>query len=292
MGIGRFKFVLWTTDADASFAGLLAMYEKYEWGYYHAGLEFCPTTGTPHLDGYYEYPSQRRWKTEHKKFIKFFGTGYGDLQMAQGTSAENADYSEKDGGRYETAGTASKGQGFRTDLLGLKDDICAGKRTVEEVCLEDPLTFHQYGRTLQKIEDIALRKQFRDWMTTCDWYHGPTSTGKSARAFAAFDPVTHYVWKTNDKWQDGYTGQPTVIINDFRGEIKYNELLQMIDRYPHYVPRRGREPAPFLAKHLIITSSLPPESVYHNRCDEDKIEQLLRRITLIFTGNFGFEVGV
>lgn len=301
MTVGRFKFVLWTTDPDLSFGQLVELHEKYEWSYYHAGLEHCPKTGKAHIDGYFEYPTQRRWGTENKKWVKKFGKGYGDLQLAQGTAAENRDYSEKEGGRFETKGTAHQGQGFRTDLLGVKDDIMSGKRTVDQVALEDPSMYHQYGRTLQKIEDIALRKQHRDWMTTCDWYHGPTETGKSARAFEGYHPDTHYVWKDDKGWQDGYVGQPIVVINDFRGSISYNELLQMIDRYPHFVPRRGREPAPFLAKHVIITSSLSPGQVYHRRDDEDKIEQLLRRIKVISTHppipiqhpltDFGFEVG-
>ena len=61
------------------------------------------------------------------------------------------------------------------------------------------------------------------------------------------------MWKDDNDWQDGYTGQETVIINDFRGGIKYAVLLQLIDKWPAFVSRRGREPAPFLAKHVIIT---------------------------------------
>jgi len=283
MGVGRFKFVLWTNNPDLTFKALSEMKLKYEWTYYHAGLELCPSTGKQHVDGYYEYATQRKWFTEHKKFVKKFSKGYGDLQVASGTAGENLDYSEKDGGHFETAGEASKGQGSRTDLATYKSDILEGTMTVDEITCMDPQVFHQYGRTLQKLEDIALRRKFRSWMTTCEWIYGPTATGKSERAFDLYHPDTHYVWKTNDKWQDGYTGQDTVIINDFRAEIKYNELLQMIDKYPHFVPRRGREPAPFLAKHIIITSSLPPQTLYHNRCDEDSIEQLLRRCTVTFT---------
>jgi hypothetical protein len=86
--------------------------------------------------------------------------------------------------------------------------------------------YHQYGRTLHKIEDIVLRTKYRSWMTTCTWYYGPTATGKSHRAFEGFNPITDYVWADDNGWQDGYTGQPRVIINDFRGDIiKYNELL-------------------------------------------------------------------
>ena len=35
------------------------------------------------------------------------------------------------------------------------------------------------------------------------------------------------------------------------------------------------------AKHIIITSSLPPEKVYWRRDNEDYLEQLFRRIKII-----------
>ncbi len=174
-------------------------------------------------------------------------------------------------------GTISS-QGKRTDLLEIRDSILSG-RSVDDLVVDDPLTYHQYGRTLHKLEDIALRKRFRTWMTTCDWIYGPTGVGKSHRSFQDFQPSTHYVWRADNGWQDGYTGQETVILNDFRGEIRFNELLQMIDKWPHYVKRRGREPAPFLAKHIIITSSVHPEVLYYD--DHDHLDQLYRRITII-----------
>ena len=97
-----------------------------------------------------------------------------------------------------------------------------------------------------------------------------------------FHPETHYIWKLNDNgWQDGYTQQPIVVMNDFRGEVKYNDLLQIIDKWPYSVPRRGREPIPFLSTKVIITSSLKPDQVYNRRDAEDSIQQLLRRIKII-----------
>lgn len=149
--------------------------------------------------------------------------------------------------------------------------------SVDQIAEEYPMLFHQYGRTLSKLEDIALRKRSRQWMTQGIWYWGPTGVGKSHQAFKDFDPSTHYVWKNDKGWQDGYTGQETVIINDFRGELPYNELLQLVDKWPHTLSRRGREPVPFLAKTVIITSSLPPEDCYRRRAAEDSIEQLNRR---------------
>lgn len=127
-------------------------------------------------------------------------------------------------------------------------------------------------------------------MTTCTWYYGSTGTGKSERAFKDFHPDKHYVLPKDKGWWDGYRQQNTVIINDFRGHIPYDELLQMIDRYPFDVSRRGRQPLPFTSSHVIITSSLSPEEVYHNRMENDSIEQLLRRIKVVECLGRNFEI--
>ena len=118
-------------------------------------------------------------------------------------------------------------------------------------------------------------------MTEAVWIYGATGVGKSHHAFEGYDPATHYIWSHDKGWWDGYNGHPIVIMNDYRGEIAYNNLLKLIDRWPEKVSRRGREPTQFLAKKVIITSSLSPSDVYKNRMEEDKLEQLLRRCEVI-----------
>jgi len=281
----RFKGVLWTRDkAKECFDKLKSMCTKYEWSYYHAGLEHCPTTNRQHLDFYYEYPGQRTVPCERKKFIKWFGSGEFSLVAAKGTAGENDDYSSKEEGFYIKHGTPSVGQGFDTSWLELQTKMSNGELSAEDVCISDPSHYHQYGRTLHKLEDIYLRKRFRTEMTTCEWLYGPTGVGKSHRAFSNYHPDTHYIWKSSDKgWQDGYTGQPFVIINEFRGCIPYPDLLELIDKWPVTLPRRGREPVPFLAKHIIITSSLHPSKIYSRQLEkDDSINQLLRRVNVTF----------
>ncbi len=282
MTVGRFKFVVWNNDrtTDEMFEKLRGMQQKYEFSYIHFAQESCPTNGRFHIDGYYEYPTQRKWATETKKFIKTFGQGFGDLQTAHGTAGENMDYSGKETD-FTSIGTPAHGQGFRTDLLENRNDILEGRCTAEDIAIADPQRYHMYARTFHKIEDIALRKKYRTEMTKGIWYYGPTGVGKSHRAFEGFTPETHYVWKNDKGWQDGYTGQSTVIINDFRGELPYNELLQLVDKWPHTLSRRGREPVPFLATKLIITSSLSPEQVYNRRDVEDSLDQLKRRFLVV-----------
>lgn len=244
------------------------------------GREICPSTQKEHLQCYCEFTNQVRTTTIKTKSASLNNFHFED---SKGTPMENFVYCSKDGD-FEEWGTRLpddyKGQGSREDLRSISAEILNGNKKVDDIAIENPNLFHQYGRTLSKIEDIAFRKKYRNWMTTCEWVYGKTGCGKSLYAFKDFNTDTHYVYKLNDKnWQDGYTGQDIIIIDEFRGQIAFCELLRMIDRYPYSLPRRGREPAPFLGRHIIITSSIPPWEVYENICNEnDRIDQLLRRI--------------
>lgn len=282
MTIGRFKVVVWFKDRseDEMFASFNQMCNKYGWTYYHAAHEIAPTTGNHHIDAYYEMSTQRKNTTEIKKFEKTFGKGFGDLQSAKGTAGENCDYSQKEGRRMESAGVAGAGQGERVDLKAVKDEIMSGQKTVDQVTVEQPEIYHQYGRTLTKIQDLALRKQFRTEMPITTWVYGPTGVGKSHWLFKDFNPETHYLWKDDNGWQDGYTGQSVVLINEYRGGIPFAELLQILDKWPYFIRRRGREPAPMLATEFRITSSMSPSQVYKNIAETDNINQLLRRVTI------------
>lgn len=229
--------------------------------------------GTPHLQIYVEYGSSKRFDTMKKRYPR------AHIEKRKGTALSASNYCKKDGNFIETGKLSN--QGLRSDLTQYKLAIEDGMK-VEEILTELPEVYHQYGRTLEKLEDVFNRKKFRKWMTSCDWRYGETGTGKSETAFKDFDPDTHYVFKNDNGWWDGYNGQEIVIINDFRGEIPYGILLQMIDKYPFEVRRRNREPFPFLAKKVIITSFGTPNEVYKNLSQNDSLEQIYRRINLIY----------
>lgn len=246
--------------------------KKLDAKYIIFGKEIAPTTKTPHLQGYIEFTNAKTLKSLKKINASIH------WEFRKGTANEAAIYCKKDGDYYEHGNITN--QGHRTDLINICTEVKNGKK-VDDIALENPVIYHQYARTLHKLEDLSFRSKFRNWMTTCDWIYGPTGTGKSHKAFDNYNPATHYLWKLNDKWQDGYCGQDIIIINDFRGEISYNELLNIIDKYPFTLPRRGREPVPLLAKHVIITCSLHPKDIYVNRNCKDKLAQLLRRVKLL-----------
>jgi len=245
------------------------------------GREICPSTQREHLQCYCEFTNQVRFSTIKKKSESLNNFHF---ESSKGTPMENFVYCSKDGDFVEWGTRLPddyKGQGSREDLRSISAEILNGKK-VDDICLENPNLYHQYGRTLHYTEDIVLRDKYRTWMTTCEWIYGKTGTGKSEYAFKNFNPKTHYVYKLEEKFQDGYCGQEVIIIDEFRGQIPFSVLLRMIDKHPNVtLPRKCRAPAPFLARHVIITSSIDPCECYANVCNEhDRIDQLLRRIVI------------
>lgn len=245
------------------------------------GPETCPTSGRFHWQGYVYWKEGRNIGACATKYKCTFLACKGGVESNRRYCGLDT-WVSRDGSKkkepnpdFKEFGTVPK-QGKRTDLIELRNEIQNGLK-VEEICMDAPDLYHQYGRTLNKIEDLVMRKKFRTEMTTAEWLWGPTGVGKSHRAFEGFTPETHYVLINDNGWWDGYNQQHTIIINDFRGWINYNELLQLIDKWPHQVRRRHREPLPFTSKHIIITSSLPPCEVYKHRNEEDSLEQLIRR---------------
>lgn len=233
---------------------------------------------TPHYQIYVEFKNQIALSTIKKLFDNTV-----HVEARRGTARQAADYCKKDEGRlepWEEFGEMSN-QGQRTDLNDLRDVIMSGEKDADTICVENPTAYHQYGRTLMKLEDLLLRKKERSEMTKGYWYWGPTGTGKSHKAYNDIILERRYTYPSDNGWWDGYKGQEIVIINDFRGGIPYGELLQMVDKWPYNVRRRNREPAPFISKTVIITSALHPKDVYCNISQLDKLEQLYRRFEVI-----------
>ncbi|APA62651.1 putative replication protein [uncultured virus] len=240
------------------------------------GNEVCPTTGRPHHQGFlYTHVNQCHGKRNLHKLAQILNKESNPhVEPMYGKITDNEYYCSKENELIKI-GDEPK-QGARGDIQESCNEILAGKRTADQVCVENPEFFHQYGRTLDRVQEIAFRKQFRKEMTKGIWYTGPSGAGKSHKAFTDFHPDTHYSKNLCDEWWDGYTGQETVILNEFRGQIKFAELLDLTDKWPKTVKVRNKAPVPFLAKTLIITSVKRPEDIYINQTGEPW-EQFSRR---------------
>lgn len=237
--------------------------------------EISPSTNKPHHQGFI-YFNQK--KQSFKKIAKLLGNSH--VELCKGNLEQNETYCSKSNELIEFGNRPTQGE--RKDLNMLKDELLTGTITSEEIMCDNPQLYHMYGRTIDKLEDISLRKKYRTWMTSGYWFYGETGCGKSEHIFSDFNPSTHYVYPNDNGWWDGYKGQETVIFDDFRGNtIQFAELLSLCDKYPKTVKRRNREPVPFLAKKIYITSSLHPSCIYTNLHQDDKLDQLYRRFNIV-----------
>lgn len=239
------------------------------------GSEICPKSKKHHFQSYIYFNNGKTFKQMKTFMFKWLGENP-HFEICFSSDENNIEYCKKDG-NFSEFGKKPE-QGKRNDLMELKDLIIEGKKSVDEITIENPEAYHQYGRTLNKIEDIYLRSKYRTEKTKGKWYFGSSGSGKSHIAFKDFDPKTHYVLNSSDNgYWEGYNGQNTVIIDEFTGEIPYSFILKLLDKYPMTVKRRGREPLPFLSNNIIITSNLEPKEYYKN----DSLISLYKKCKMI-----------
>ena len=256
------NFVVTNWNVDCDYTKLIGQMK-----YIAYGEEVCPETGKRHHQAYVSFVNPKSASNKNLcKIGDMFGPIHCSVQGMKGSFAQNEAYCSKEGDLKEFG--EKPRQGFRGDIREVADRILSGESSADEICIDNPEFFHQYGRTLDRLEAIALRKKFRTEMTKGIWICGASGSGKSHEAFSDYNPDTHYIKNLNEDWWDGYKGQETVIINEFRGEIRFSELLDLVDKWPKTVKWRCRESVPFLAKTVIITSIKRPEDVYVNQVDE------------------------
>lgn len=243
------------------------------------GRETCPTSKKLHDQCFCYFINPRSTGKRALGVIgRMFGPIHANVLPMYGSFAQNEAYCSKEG-QYRKLGNPPR-QGTRDDLNEIKDAIMRGEIRADDVAVENPTMFHQYGRTLDRLEAIALRKKWRTEMTEGIWYTGVSGVGKSHKAFEGYNPDTHYVKNLNEDWWNGYKGQETIILNEFRGQIPFAELLDLMDKWPKNVKWRCRESVPFLAKRLIITSIKHPKDIYV-RQEGEPWEQFDRRCKIV-----------
>lgn len=189
---------------------------------------------------------------------QIFG-GRAHIERAKGTDLENQEYCSKAGDVWQ-CGTPSA-QGTRTDLQKVVSVIEGGERDIKKLAIEFPVAYIKYWKGIEQYIRIAHGNPERDFKTEVFYFWGATGTGKSRKAREESRAIGDTYYKPRGEWWDGYTGQPCVVIDDFYGWIKYDELLKICDRYPYRVPVKGGYEN-FVSKYIWITSERPLEEVY------------------------------
>ncbi|AXH77886.1 MAG: helicase [Cressdnaviricota sp.] len=251
-------------------------------------------SGTPHLQGYCELSTARTFPS----FINLLSVGpcHPHLEARRGTQKQAVDYVKKDEAHYSEfdhvktvyewgvpKATHSSQGTSKNKALPFKDMLFSqGLSAVSN----DPECNYTTLKHVREYLTINEAPRDRSLPLSVIWYHGPTGTGKTRRAYYECElaGVTPYVKSSSGKWFDGYDGESHVIFDDLRDNwFEFSFLLKLLDRYPHRVECKGgsRQWKPTT---VFITSPKPPTEYYKTmqaNDEHDSIKQLLRRITTI-----------
>lgn len=118
-----------------------------------------------------------------------------------------------------------------------------------------------------KVEPVSILSNY--------WFYGKTGTGKSLEARKRFPD--HFAKDPDSIWFTGYSGQKTIIIDDFEPVNKKQSglLKRLADHYPAVVRVHGLQVI-IRPVHVVVTSNFHPSEIW----DEPYLSALLRRFTL------------
>lgn len=232
--------------------------------YVVVGEEICPDTGKTHLQGYLEFPTNKRVTALKKIDAK------AHFEKRKGTGEQAAQYCKKDGKFKEQGELKICEPGKRNDLSKIREAIKDGAKLRNILEFED-ITFPGIKVAEAMLPHFEPKRQ---WEMEVHWLHGSTGSGKTK--YAMEQCVDPWISGKNLRWWQGYDGHEDVIIDDFRKDFcTFHELLRILDRYPYTVEVKGGS-RQLVAKRIFITCPWHPEDLYDGKED---VGQLLRRIT-------------
>lgn len=192
-----------------------------------------------------------------------------NIQMAKGTSQQNRDYVFKEGkwekdkkketnlsDTHEEFGDMPfDRQGYRSDLEDLYDMIKSGMTTYE-ILEENP----SYMLNLDKIDRVrtiyfqSKYKSTRRLDLEVTYVYGVPGTGKTRNIMDFFGDEN--VFRITDYRHpfDSYQCQDIVVFEEFRSDLRIQDMLNYLDVYPLELPSRYNNKIACYTKVFIVTN--------------------------------------
>lgn len=166
--------------------------------------------GTPHLQGYITFKSERKRKSLMKHIKPIW------CEPAKGNAAQNTKYTTKD----ENATFFGKipVQGARNDIHSF---VLTVQQTPDRIQEENLLLDHsslvaRYPRFVDRVQR-HFHPPTKLTALNNSWYYGPPGTGKTVTA----QELGTYYMKSSDKWFDGYASEDVIIVEDLEPKHAY-----------------------------------------------------------------------
>lgn len=235
--------------------------------------------GTPHFQGYIDLLKKQRMSTILALFKPL--KPHLESRSANSTPYQAANYCKKDA-KYVEFGISPKATEKKTTSTSLKR-MCAALfegQPIEEAMQIDPATYVRNYRGLQDYQLKTIKVPIMREMET-HLYIGVTGSGKTHSCLTTY-PECFKKPIGKSLWFDGYTNQKVVLIDEFTGQFPLSDMLQIMDKYPTQVERKGSHTT---LQHnlLLLTTNVHPSNYYENWKGRKEQElAFYRRITKVF----------
>ena len=240
------------------------------------GREVCPKTQREHYQCFAYASTNQRWTWWQKLLSPHH------FEQCHGTLQDNARYCSKSGD-YTEWGTKPMGDGKRRDLANVCDAIKEGKRLCD-IASDYPATYVQYHRGLDSLSYMLSKPYAHDDVRGV-WIWGPPGAGKS---YYARDTYQDLYIKSQNKWFDGYVGQPHILLDDYdAGDMLGHYMKIWMDRYSCQGETKGGH-VHLQHKKFIVTSNYSIDEMFGK--DPVKgpalVDAIKRRCEIIYMINF------
>jgi len=230
---------------------------KYNFSYAIIGKE-VGENGTPHLQGYMEFPGTKRLETLKNLCSRIH------WEPRKGTQEQASEYCKKEGDFYEFG--KKKQQGKRSDLVAVANAVVENTFSSTDF----PEEYIKYHKGIEAFKSSLYKHRTEAPIVVWRW--GLSGTGKTRVPYEKhIDSV--YI-KDGTMWWDGYEQQEAIIVDDFDGHWPYRDFLRFLDRYPYQGQYKGGYHK-INSKYLYITCEHPPEHFWHG----NELTQITRRIS-------------
>lgn len=249
------------------------------------------TTGTLHIQGYLELFNAMKGQIINEKLFRVNA----HLESRRGTAAQARAYCRKNETavftddtsnprvkEFEGAGGVASHQGKKrgdgTDsvenMVQMVSDGCGIEEIMEENQATDFLHHEKLCDFFNRAKGVRNLKP-SDFKVKIYW--GPSGCGKTYTAREKYGASAYFIVSPGSQWWfPNYQSQTTCVYNEFKGQVKYTDLIQMLDLGPWVVQRKGGN-LQFLGSKIIFTTTLHPSLWYPGMTADKKVE-LRRRL--------------
>lgn len=244
--------------------------------------------GTYHTHVYFTCENAMMFSTVQQRF-------YGaHIESAKGTHQENRDYIRKEGkwensdkhetsvpGTFEESGPLPQEMDKRLKMNEAIMAMVQDGASNAEILREFPAAMNHL-RNIEEARQTLLEDEYRTKFreVTVHYIWGATRVGKTRYVMEkyGYDKVFRVSGYKNPF--DGYTGEPVLLLDEFRSSLPFSDLLKYLEGYPLSLPCRFRDRVACYTE-VYIVSNIPLSEQYPNIQQEEPAswDALKARIT-------------